>query len=76
MSNGRPFTPDDAARLRRLAAAGLTDADIGEQMGRHPNFIQAKRRDLDIAPGLPRALRNMLARINMQRRQRRLATSA
>jgi hypothetical protein len=45
-------------------------------MKRHANFIQAKRKELGIAPGMSRALRDMLARINMQRMQRRRATIA
>lgn len=72
--NGRVWSAADTARLRRFVAAGLTDAAIAGRMGRHPNFIQAKRKAEGIAPGLPRALRSMLARINMRRLQRRFQT--
>lgn len=67
MSNGRPFTPDDGAKLRRLVASGMTQAQIGAEMQRHEKFIQAKCSELGIEPGVPRALRAMLARVNLRR---------
>jgi hypothetical protein len=76
MSNGRPWGSNETAQLRRLVAAGMTDVQIAVDMKRHANFIQAKRKELGIAPGMSRALRDMLARINMQRMQRRRATIA
>ena len=46
MSRGRPWSADDAARLRRLVAAGETDARIAEAMDRHPDMIRRQRRDI------------------------------
>ena len=51
MSRGRPWTADDAARLRRLVAAGETDAAIAEAMDRHPNMIRRRRCAENLAPG-------------------------
>ena len=44
MSRGRPWSAEDAAQLRRLVAAGETDARIAEAMDRHPDMIRRRRR--------------------------------
>ena len=33
MSNGRTWTPDDSARLRRMAGAGYSDGEIARHLG-------------------------------------------
>lgn len=33
MSNGRTWTPDDSARLRRMAGAGYSDGEIAQHLG-------------------------------------------
>jgi len=70
MSNGRPWTPDDDAKLRRLNAAGWTDVRIGEDMDRHPDFIRAKRKDASLEPGQSRVFTAMMSRINYRRMAR------
>lgn len=71
MSNGRPWTADDAQRLRRLVAAGLTDGQIAEMMERHPKFIGTKRGALALKPGQSAVFTAMMARINARRRMAR-----
>jgi hypothetical protein len=70
MSNGRPWTSDDDAKLRRLNAAGWTDMRIGEDMDRHPDFIRAKRTNSSLQPGQSRVFTAMMARINYRRMAR------
>lgn len=71
MSHGRPWTADDAQRLRRLVAAGMTDAQIGEVMERHPEFIGCKRRAKKLQPGQSAVFTAMMARVNARRRMAR-----
>lgn len=71
--NGRPWSSDDTAKLRRLVAAGKTDAAIGEDMGRSRGFIQEKRAEHAIEPGLSRAAKALIARLNLQRVRRAMA---
>jgi phosphotransacetylase len=73
MSRGRPWTADDAAQLRRLVAAGETDARIAEAMGRHPDMIRRRRRSAGLAPGQSRAATVMLMRVNRRRLGRKVA---
>lgn len=75
MSNGRPWRSDDTQQLRRLAKAGMTDLQIAEAMERDPKLIWLKRQDHSIPCGMPRAMRDMLARINMRRRRRPLVNT-
>lgn len=71
MSNGRLWSPDDTAKLRRLVAAGWTDSHIAEEMGRERTLIVKKRTKHNIEPGQSRAMSAMMARINLQRRMAR-----
>ena len=73
MSRGHPWTADDAARLRRLVAAGETDAAIGEAMDRHPDMIRRRRRAENLAPGQSRAATIMLRRLNRRRLGKKVA---
>ena len=67
MSNGRPWSADDTASLRRMAGAGYSDAEIGEHLGRHPKLIAQKRRDHRIAAGLSPSLLTALRRLSVRR---------
>ena len=73
MSRGRPWTADDAARLRRLVAAGETDARIAETMERHPDMIRRQRRVAGLAPGQSRAATIMMMRVNRRRLGKKVA---
>lgn len=65
--NGRAWTPDDTAKLRRLAASGMTDGEIGRALNRDTKCVGRKRREIGIERGMSRDLRTMLARLNMRR---------
>jgi hypothetical protein len=73
MSRGRPWTADDAAQLRRLVAAGETDARIAETMDRHPDLIRKRRGAANLAPGQSRAATIMLMRVNRRRLGKKVA---
>ena len=73
MSRGRPWTSDDAARLRRLVAAGETDTAIAEAMDRHPDLIRRRRRAENLAPGQSRAATIMMMRLNRRRLGKKVA---
>ena len=70
MPNGRPWSPDDTSELRRLAKSGMTDAQIGERMGRDVKLIGRKRRDHQIESGASPAAKAIMSRINLRRMQR------
>jgi|GEM_PF-630872 len=76
MSRGRPWSADDAARLRRLVAAGCTDGEIAEAMARHPDLIRRRRREAGLAPGQSRAATIVLMRVNRRRLGRKVAGRA
>lgn len=73
MSRGRPWSADDAARLRRLVAAGETDTAIAEAMDRHPDVIRKRRRAENLAPGQSRAATIMMMRLNRRRLGKKVA---
>lgn len=73
MSRGRPWSADDAAQLRRLVAAGETDARIAEAMDRHPDLIRKRRRAENLAPGQSRAATVMMMRLNRRRLGKKVA---
>ena len=66
--NRKAWGDDDTAQLRALVAAGKSDAEVGKEMGRHPEVIGSKRRDLGLKPDRSLKLNAMMARINMRRR--------
>jgi hypothetical protein len=70
--NGRGWSADDIAALRRLVAAGWTDARIGEALGRAREAVQRKRAALRLAPGQSEAMTGAVRRL----RARRLARSS
>lgn len=67
MSNGRAWTPDDTGTLKRMAAAGYSDAEIAQHLQRDRDVIGAKRRAMNIQPGMAPALTAAMARINSRR---------
>lgn len=71
MSNGRPWTSDEDARLRRLIASGMTHGQIGEDMKRNRMVIQRKCVELNLTGGYNPRIGAMMARINMRRRMAR-----
>ena len=73
MSRGRPWSAEDAAQLRRLVAAGETDARIAEAMDRHPDMIRRRRRAAGLAPGQSRTATVMLMRVNRRRLGKKVA---
>ena len=70
--NGRLWTHDDDAKLRRLLAAGYTQAQIGNEMNRHQDVIRAKTRALNLEPGQSPLFTAMMARINARRRAQKV----
>lgn len=68
MPNGRDWTENDGATLRRLIASGLTFAHIGELMDRNPEFVRCKAKQMGLKPGQSRVHTAMMARINFRRR--------
>lgn len=76
MSNGRPWTADDTARLARLAMAGMTQRVIAEYMGRDRAQICRKMAEHNIAPGVSRLHVAVIARLNMRRRMAVISAAA
>ncbi len=76
MSRGRPWTAEDAARLRRLVAAGCTDGEIAEAMARHSDLIRRRRKEAGLAPGQSRAATIALMRVNRRRLGKKVAGRA
>ena len=70
MSNGRTWTADDTASLRRLVASGMTDAAIGEAMSRSADVIRHKRGELGLERGQSAIFTAMMARIQWRRMAR------
>ena len=70
--NGRAWSHDDDAKLRRLLAAGYTQAQIGNEMKRHHNVIRAKSRALGLDPAQSPVFTAMMARINARRRAQKV----
>ena len=70
--NGRGWPADEIAALRRLVAAGWTDARIGEELGRARETVQRKRTALRLEPGQSEAMTAAVRRL----KARRLARSS
>jgi hypothetical protein len=66
--NGRIWTPEQTATLRRMACAGYSDAEIGRHLDRDKSAVTRKRNALHVSPGVSTAMIAILARINMRRR--------
>ena len=70
--NGRGWSADDIAALRRLVAAGWTDARIGEALGRARETVQRKRTALRLEPGQSEAMTAAVRRLKARRLARSL----
>lgn len=60
--NGLGWPADEIAALRRLVAAGWTDARIGEELERARETVQRKRAVLRLKPGQSAAVRHLKER--------------
>lgn len=78
MTNGREWTmvADENATIRRMAASGRTDAEIGKHFGRNRQWARRRRCDLGIAAGYRPALGAMVARLYLRRSLRRASLAA
>ena len=65
--NGMAWTTDETSKLRRLVAAGLTDGQIGEKLGRDRIVVCRKRNALDLKPGQTSAMTSALRRIRARK---------
>jgi len=65
--NGRGWSAEDLSALRRLVAAGWTDARIGEALGRARETVQRKRTALRLEPGQSEAMTGAVRRLKTQR---------
>ncbi len=66
--NGRMWSQDESATMRRMAEAGYTDGEIARHLGRDRPFICRKRNQLRIERGFSPGMLKALARVNMRRR--------
>lgn len=64
----RGWTPTDDAEVNRLASDGWTDAEIASHLNRDVKLIGRKRRDMNIARGVPPAQAAMMSRVNTRNR--------
>lgn len=64
---GRLWTPADSATLRRMAAAGYSDVEIARHLDCDRQYVGRIRREMNIQPGQPPALRAMVARLHLRR---------
>ena len=65
--NGRGWSADDIAALRRLVATGWTDARIGEELDRARETVQRKRVALRLEPGQSAAMTAAVRRLTARR---------
>jgi len=70
--NGRAWTSDDTARLRRLARSGMDDEAIGDEMDRDRTLIVRKRQEHHIERGQSAVCTAIVARLNLRRRMARV----
>jgi IS30 family transposase len=70
--NGRGWSADDLAALRRLVAAGWTDARIAGSLGRARETVQRKRVALRLQPGQSETMTAAVRRMAARRRAQRL----
>ena len=66
--NGRTWTADDTATLRRMAGAGYSDGEIASYLGFARETVTRRRATMHIGRGMSAAMIAMLARVNMRRR--------
>ncbi len=65
--NGRPWSADDTAILRRMASSGYSDGEIAAHLGRERTQVCRKRAELKIERGVSVALVSALRRVNARR---------
>ncbi|WP_428659334.1 hypothetical protein [Reyranella sp.] len=65
--NGRGWSADEIAALRRLVAAGWTDSRIGQALGRARETVQRKRTALRLEPGQSEAMTAAVRRLKARR---------
>jgi len=70
--NGRCWSTDDLAALRRLVTAGWTDARIGVALGRARETVQRKRAALNLERGHSQAMTAAMRRLKARRLARSL----
>ncbi len=70
--NGRGWSVDEIGALRRLVAAGWTDARIGKELDRARETVQRKRTALRLKPGQSEAMTAAVWRLKARRRVRSL----
>jgi hypothetical protein len=61
------------ATIRRMAAAGYSDSEIGAHIGRDRQYVGRRRREMRIQPGQPPKFRAMIARLHLRRLCARVA---
>lgn len=66
--NGRGWSGEEIAALRRLVAAGWTDGRIGSALGRARETVQRKRTALRLEPGQSEAMTAAVWRLKARRR--------
>ena len=66
--NGRPWTADDTATVRRMAGAGYSDGEIAQHLGFCRETVTRRRAAFHIERGMNLAMIAMLARVNLRRR--------
>lgn len=59
---------NEDATIRRMAAAGYSDVEIGTHLNRDRQWVGRRRRDLNVQPGQHPTLRAMMARLHLRRR--------
>lgn len=67
MTNGRPWSSQDDATIRRMARAGYSDVEIGQRLGIDRQCVRRRRDRMGIAPGFSRWHRAALARLTLRR---------
>lgn len=60
--NGRPWTPDDSATLRRMAGAGYSDGEIAAHLGFCRETVTRRRLCLGYAASLQLGWRRRFVR--------------
>lgn len=64
MAPGRLYTDDDVAKIRKLAAAGFIDTEIGERLGRSAASIASTRKRHSIPGGWTVTEKTAVSRTN------------
>lgn len=68
--NGRSWSDDDIAALRRLVALGWTDGRIAGELGRSRETVQRKRTVLGLKTGQSKMMTKAVWRLEGRRKPR------